>query len=83
MVIIETRRWALGAGPWANKYHHNLTPPLPWRPFDKLKVLSNAEGERTEERGYTITLPFVPSTSTGSVQAVKGGVKIDNQCSNF
>jgi len=50
-----------------------MTPPLPWRPFDKLKVLSNAEGERTEVRGYITIRTFVPSTSTGSVQAVKGG----------
>jgi len=43
---LSYRRWALGSGRWANKQHHNLTLPLPWWPFDKLKVLSNAEGER-------------------------------------
>jgi len=32
--------------------------PLPWWPFDKLKVLSKAEGERTEERGISYHPPL-------------------------
>jgi hypothetical protein len=59
---------------WANKQYHNLTLPLPWRPFDRLKVLSNAEGERKpavvdkprtagEERGKYYHPPLCPLPS--------------------
>ena len=46
----DNRLWALGARLWVNKQHYNLILPLPWWPFDKLKVLSPAPGGTEGER---------------------------------